>query len=79
MWIVMVAVGEYVGDRRTDLVAGGLHQAEEDVLGGILDAEVVLCDPALGGEDLDGAGVGELGKLAVWTGDADIAKAHRLR
>ncbi len=73
--IVVVAVGEDVGDRRTDAVARRLDQAQQNVLGRELDAEVILRQAAIGGHHLDRACVRELVQLSVRPRNADVAEA----
>ena len=77
--IVTVAVGQNRIHRRADLVMRSFDQAQPKVLRRVLNPEVVLRDPALGGHDLDGAGMRELVVFPVRAGHAGIAETGGLR
>ena len=75
--VVVVAVGENIGNRRADLVAGGVNEAKQEILRRVLNTEVVLGQPTLRGKDLNGARVRELAKSSVRAGNTHVPEADR--
>src|SRR3954452_22807845 len=65
IWIIVIAVQQYLIGQRADFVLRRLDQSQAQILGRVLDAVVVLRDLALWRQQRDGGGVRELSGFRI--------------
>jgi len=74
--IVVIAVSQNICYRRSDFVARGIDQPQQNVFGRVLHAEIILSQFTLRSSDLYRAGMRELRQLAIGPGNADVTEAY---